>query len=242
MMTARTWLVYCLLPLSACAGCGVPYVAKPGPTPTAELMPAARSEGDVMVAADPYVEGTRLEAMFNLDLRVKGILPIQLLVKNESSGRVWLQRGAVRLLVSTGPGIPPTRATQVATMAIPPAPYTPGEIATAALINLPLLLILNELTAGRIELLSQMGSKAELLPHPNGRTDYWRKELKDVILANGESAHGFVYFAWPAEIRSPVDDLILLVPLVDIDEAERLVIRLPLSGVHFGPPPLTPQD
>jgi hypothetical protein len=128
--------------------------------------------------------------------------------------------------------IAPLRATLVAKMALPPAPYTPGEVVVGTVLNLPLLFVINEVTGGSSETLSRIAGKADRLPDPDGRTDYWRKELKDAILGSGESVQGFVYYPWPR--TAPVfEEATLVMPLIDLEGATRLVIRVRLRGLQL---------
>jgi hypothetical protein len=239
----RSVLAWCLflLFLTACSACGVPYVAKPAPMPQLEVMPWSHTERGVAVGTDPYVQVGRLKQIFGHDLAIYEIIPLQILVKNMGGRRLWLQRSAIHLERPDGLEIAPLRATAVAKMALPPAPYTPGEVVISTLLNMPVLVVLNEVTAGSSETLSRIAGKADQLPNPDGLTDYWRKELKDAILDSGESVQGFVYYPWPR--TAPVfEEATLVMPLIELEGATRLVIRLRLRGLQIRRPAVEAEE
>lgn len=223
------------------SGCGVPYTAQPAPVPRLEVMPWSHTEGSMAIGADPYLRAQRLKLVFGQDLTRYEIIPVQILVRNVGEGRLWLQRSGMALELPNGTAITPLRATTVAKMALPPAPYTPDEMALVALTNMPLLVILNEATGGASETLSRIAGKADLLPNPDGRTDYWRKELKEVILNSGESAHGFLFFPWPR--TAPMfEEATLTMPVVELEGATRVVVRVTLRGLRIRRPPVSAED
>jgi len=231
MRSGLAWCLFLLL-LTACSGCGMPYTAKPAPISQLEGMPWSHTERGATVGTDPYVQGGRLKRVFGHDLTTYEIIPVQVLVQNNGGTRLWLQRSAIYLERPDGMEIAPLRATIVAGMALPPAPYTPGEVVVSTVLNFPLLFVINEVTGGSSETLSRIAGKADRLPDPDGRTDYWRKELKDAILGSGESVQGFVYYPWPR--TAPVfEEATLVMPLIELEGATRLVIRVRLRGLQL---------
>lgn len=241
MRHTLVWRVFFLIVIG-CAGCGAPYTAQPASIPRLDVMPWSHAEAGVVVAADPYLQETRLKSVFGYDLSQHDIIPVQILVENRGAGRrLWLQPSVMFLELPNATPLARLRATVVAQMALAPAPYTPGEIATIALTNMPLLLAVNELTGGASETLSRIATKADLLPNPDGRTDYWRKELKDVILGNGESVNGFVYFPWPRTYPA-FEEATLVMPIVDLEAGTRPVIRLELRGLRFRRSRVNPEE
>src|SRR5262249_59752430 len=60
-----------------------------------------------------------------------------------------------------------------------------------------------------------------------GVNDYRRKELSEVFLDPGKSAHGFVFFMPPGGPLTTSDG-VLVVQFVDAEDASRQAVRVPL--------------
>ena len=222
-MTRRKALALCLSGSIALTGCAS-YVALPAPIPTSDVMPAWRIEGAVAVGADLYVQPERLEAVFGRDLRKVGVVPIQVLVQNSGERQYWLQRSAIALELPDGTQMNPVRATEVAVMEPPHPPRSiAANIALGALL-IPFIPIL--IYPALIDVQLSDASRRQR------RTDYWSKELVDVVLGENESVHGFVFFVLPPGTQA-LNEATLVLNIVDIAEARRFMIRLPQSGLGF---------
>lgn len=59
--------------------------------------------------------------------------------------------------------------------------------------------------------------------------DYREKELRDTTLQKEQSVHGFVYFI-PPEGVDALGEATLILPVIDMEKAERITLQLKLSG------------
>ena len=217
-------------------GCSV-YQAEPVTTPSIEVLPFSRREGKVTVAGDPYVGRERSEAFFGQDLSKLGVIPIQLFVQNHGEGRLWLQPSSLSLILPDGTSLKPVRAMVVGTMETP-GEFSRGEdeaIAHGAVIG-AILLFQPLLGAGLARDIHRDKERTKVFQRT---TDYWTKELKDVIVGKNESAHGFVFFV-PNSGSAAFDEATVVYNLLDIDAAERFAIGLPLTGLGFSGTPKDP--
>lgn len=199
---------FSVLILVVLAGCAS-YTPHSVPVPRSDTMPAWQIENSMAVGADPYVQPDRQDAVFDGDLRAAGILPIQVLLQNNGYRRLLIRRSNITLILPDGRQISPVGATAVAVKV--PAKgggwgYVPGIYGLVA------------------------ESMAEDKARQGRVADYRDKELQDVTLVKGESAHGFVYFA-PPPGTTTFTKATLTVPVVDIEEGASFIIRLQLSGL-----------
>lgn len=215
------------------------YTASPAPIPIAGAMPAWQTVGSVAIGADPYVQQYRQALTFNANFNRAGVLAIQVFVKNEGSHRLLVQRSEIALVLPSGNSIRPARKTAVvdlvASAAVYPPVYVPappprvtgpgqgpgtewshlGSVSGAAF-----SMVFSETTAKNKNRAGRLA-------------DYRRKELKDVTLGKSEAVYGFVYFIPPPETGTIITEATLTVTVVDLDEATRFVVRLPLTELGF---------
>lgn len=202
--------VYCfgLLVLVVLGGCAS-YTPHSVQVPRIEAMSALGIENEITVGADPYVQPDRQDAVFDGDLRKAGILPIQILLQNNGDRRLLVRRSNITLVLPDGRQISPVGATAVA-VKVPPKGGGWGY-------GLGFYGLVAE---------SMAADKAR-----QGRVaDYRNKELQDVTLVKGESAHGFIYFVPPQETPT-FTKATLMVPVVDVELGTSFVVRLQLSGL-----------
>ncbi len=190
------------------AGCAS-YTPHSVPVPRSEIMPAWQIENEMAVGADPYVQPDRQDAVFDSDLRTAGILPIQVLLQNNGDRRLLVRRSNITLMLPDGRQISPVGATAVAVK----VPAKGGGWGYG---------------------LGTFGLVAESMAEDKARqgrvADYRDKELQDVTLVKGESAHGFVYFATPPGTTT-FTEATLTVPVVDAEKGTNFIVRLQLSGL-----------
>ena len=139
---------------------------RPGP---AASYPHRQTNEKVTVAADPYLSGEKLKAAFGkLDPYTYGVLPVLLVIQNDSGQTLRLKEMKVEYVGPGGTRIPATPAADVKYAKPPSRPATvPTPVGT-----IPLKGKKNPLTAWEIE---GRAFTAEMLPA-------------------GNSANGFVYF------------------------------------------------
>ncbi len=216
-------------------GCSV-YEAEPVTIPSLEVIPFLRREGKVTVAADPYVGRERSERFFGQDLSKLGVIPVQLFVQNHGEGRLWLQPSSLSLTLPEGTSLKPVRAMVVGAMETPRG-LSGGEAAALALGTFIGAFGGNPFVG--YQMASDILKDKERGKVFQRTTDYWTKELKDVIVGKNESAHGFVFFV-PNSGSAAFDEATVVYNLLDIDAAERFIIGLPLTGLQFSGAPKDP--
>ena len=194
-----------VLLLTGCAS----YTPSSMPVPKAGGMPVERTEGDVAVGADPYVEEDRQKVVFDGALTDEGVLPVLVHVRNEGRRRLLVRPSTMTLTFRDGSQVSPVGATAVAAKIESSAGVIGWTIAF-----------------GLIGFLA--ASSAEDKARAARLADYRSKELQDVTLAKGEATHGFVYFIPPPGTPS-FTEAVLTVKLVDAEDFTGIVVRLPLS-------------
>ncbi len=195
--------------LPACASCSPASKGAPGSLP----MPICRIEGVLTVGADPYAQPRRQKNSFGADLNSAGVLPIQVMVKNDGERKVLVRPSDMLLVLPDGSRINPVGASEaavrvdtgargaaVASQAGPSKAPVSGDTATRA-------------QAARIE-------------------DFKRKELQESRLDVGQSARGFVYFIPPAAV-GVLEDAVLVVQFVDTEDACSQAVEVPLGRIEL---------
>src|SRR3990170_2939209 len=193
-----------VLLLTGCAS----YTPSSMPVPKAGGMPVERTEGDVAVGADPYVEEDRQKVVFDGALTDEGVLPVLVHVRNEGRRRLLVRPSTMTLTFRDGSQVSPVGATAVAAKIESSAGVIGWTIAF-----------------GLIGFLA--ASSAEDKARAARLADYRSKELQDVTLAKVEATHGFVYFIPPPGTPS-FTEAVLTVKLVDAEDFTGIVVRLPL--------------
>lgn len=196
-----------LLLLHGCAS----YTPKDVAVPKPAVMPAWVRDGAVAVGADPYLEKERQKAAFDGDMSEEGILPVQLFVLNEGPRRLLVRASDMTLVFADGRQIASAGATAVATR----FDQGMGEVIGWGI------------GFGIIGVLAASANKETV--RTARLSDYRSKELAEVFLDPGQSAHGFVFFIPPIGTTG-IADGVLLVHFVDANDASRQSVRVPLRG------------
>ncbi|MFQ5520114.1 MAG: hypothetical protein ACE5FK_01850 [Candidatus Methylomirabilia bacterium] len=211
----------CLSVLIGFTGCAS-YTPSSAPIPKAEAMPVWTTEGTVALGADPYVQPDRQTAVFDADLNGAGVLPIQVLLRNEGTRQRLIRPSNMSLVLPVGSEISSAGASAVAAK----LESTGGVVGASIAFGLIGFLV---------------ASSAEDKARAARLADYRGKELQDVTLKKDESAHGFVYFIPPPGTPA-FDDATLTVRFVDVEEATSFVVRLRLSGLGFKETPAKAEE
>lgn len=214
-------LVLWLSVLLAVSGCAS-YTPSSIPVPKTGAVPSWQIEGSIGVGADPYVQVDRQKAVFDGDLASQGVLPIQVLVRNEGSRRYLLRGATMMLTLPDGSQLSPVGATAVA------AKMEGGGGVIGWTIAFGLIGFL-------------AASSAEDQARAARLADYRSKEFQDVTLGKDESAHGFVYFI-PPPGTTPFTEAVLNVRIVDTEEFKSFVVRLPLHELGFKGVPTSAEE
>lgn len=195
--------------LPVCASCSPASMG----APAGLSMPICRIEGVLTVGVDPYAQPRRQKNSFGADLSSVGVLPVQVMVKNDGERKVLVRPSDMLLVLPDGSRINPveasaaavrvdtgTRGAAVASQADPAKAPVSGDTATRA-------------QAARIE-------------------DFKRKELQESRLDVGQSARGFVYFIPPAVVEV-LEDAVLVVQFVDTEDACSQAVEVPLGRIEL---------
>lgn len=100
-----------LIQLAGCAA-SVEYIVRPVPVPTAYDVPHRASKHSVAVGVDPYMESDRQKAFFGLRLGQMGVLPVQLLIRNQRNIATLVRPYEVALLLSDSRAVMPVGTMQ----------------------------------------------------------------------------------------------------------------------------------
>ncbi len=196
-----------LLLLQGCAS----YTPKDAAVPKPAVMPAWVRDGVVAVGADPYLQRERQKAVFDGDMSEEGILPVQVFLLNEGPRRLLVRGSDMTLVFPDGRQVASAGATAVATR----FDQGMGEVIGWGI------------GFGIIGVLAASANKETV--RTARLSDYRSKELAEVFLDPGQSAHGFVFFIPPIGTTGMADG-VLLVHFVDAHDASRQAVRVPLRG------------
>jgi hypothetical protein len=227
------WCVVLLMVTGGCASrpaTPARAMATPVQVPSPEALPVRQTEGPVTVSVDPGVQPERLRALFGMAWHVPFVLPVELVLQNQGAQRLQLSHGDIALELPDGNQSRPLPVSTVVPGAVPPR--TPGTFkevsdaqarssaeAAAAAVFWTVL--------GLGALLSDQDAQ-DRAAAAHAAT-YRSKEFQDVVLAQGESAHGFVFFTSPQE--RGFREATLRLRFVVTDASLDIVVRLPLYGV-----------
>lgn len=211
-----------------------PYTAVSAPLPSAEGIPLWQTAGPLRVGVAPYLEPERQRLVFDEDFRARGILPLLVVVHNQGTEPIHLQRGALSLTlpdsterhplpVATGIGTSPVRSSQGGTSGEITDSGDPHKLATAAWLT-------TMMAAG---VAAQRAEETQRRAWAARGADYEAKMLANTIVDPGARIHGFVFFTSPAargfedatlnlrmETRTS-PDVVMQVPLKHLGQAEQ---------------------
>ena len=212
-MIARRALALVLATSLALSGCAS-YTGGAALVPKQEAMPAWVSAGVLGAGADPHVTKERIKSVFDGDLIEEGVLPIQVLVRNDGERRALIRSSDMTLALPNGNQIGSAGATAVAAR----FEQGIGDVVGWGI------------AFGVIGILAASANKDKV--RSARLADYRSKELAEVTLGRGESAHGFVFFI-PPQGTSDFSEAVLTVHFVDIKDGSREIVRLPLRNLEF---------
>jgi hypothetical protein len=191
--------------------------------PRAEEMGASRAEAGVFVGADPHVQAERQKAVFDADLAGEAVIPIRVLVRNDGAPRLLVRPSSMTLALADGTQIPSAGATAVAAR----LDQGVGEVIGWGI------------AFGVIGALAASANKDSV--RTARLADYRSKELPEVSLVKGESAHGFVFFI-PPKGSSAFGEATLGVRFVEVSEGTSFDVRVPLTGLDFKGAPASAEE
>src|SRR5262245_58769731 len=209
------YLALALSFLTVFSGCST-YSARPVNASKIDVMPFWRTEGPITIGVDPYIQTDRQKEVFDADLEKAGVLPIYVLIKNNSDRSLSLRHEDITLEYPSGYQISPVQTDTVLRML--------GRKPSIG------LAIVGALGFGGFYPLipfAVAGAMVEKRVADTQGADYLNKEFKDVVLSKDESAHGFIYLMPPSSGLEALKGKLIL-HFVD-ETGSDFVIRVPVS-------------
>ncbi len=192
-------------------------------------MPFMQTEGTVVVGVDPYVRADRSEAVFDADLMAVAVIPLQVVVRNLGEHPVPIQVRNFRLVLPGQEVAGPRPAAEVAALIVQGNGAASGAstgIGILGGLGGAIGSIAAKAVGGAVS--GGMGSSAQDAVAAR-RADYMRKELKDVVLGQGEATRGFLFFRVPDGM--PAFDQATLVLDLPADGSRAGSVRVTVTGL-----------
>lgn len=186
-------------------------------------LPAQKTQSELGAAAEPYY-ANRQESTFGQDMSQKGILPVMVSLQNTGAQPLKVMPSLISLEFQDGGEV---NANSTPTDLLPAPPPSTGEKVAWTVGAAALVLIL--LAGGAPVTIpttrkSPAGIRKEAIQEELQKT-----ELREVILAKGESAQGFVYFYIPQGVQQSAGAH-LMVPYLPA-QGRSGKVRVPLGGM-----------
>jgi hypothetical protein len=177
-------------------------------------LPDQKTQSGLRVGADPYYSNRQKE-MFGQDLSKTGLLPVMVYLQNNGEQLTKVVPSTISLKLQEGGE---SSSSALPGNLLPPPPPSDAQGAKAGRV-----LARSALVGGAIAfpvqtlfVLALMG-KLDEKDKPKLQKEFQNKELREVTLARGEAAQGFIYFYVPEGIQRTVG-------------AELIVPYLPAKG------------
>ena len=254
-MMRLSWIVaLCLSVLMAVMGCAA-RTLPPAPMPHLDTMPVRHTEREITVGADPYVQPARQLDAFDTRLTRKGILPIQLFIKNHRGQNLAVRPMAIKLELPDGSQLDvSTTMSMVSQLSgSEPEKYKPvvgptlmveglragDPMGGAGLLLLSIPITMLEFAVTGAQGLQRKAWQARLATYEN-------VSLREATLEKGEATYGFVFFALSPELQHFPEKAMLHLAF-EVEDETKLSFDLPLNGLGFEWEPTTeapsmPQD
>lgn len=225
--------------------------------PRPEAFPVQHTEGPVMVSADPAVAPERLQAVFGTVFHTPSLLPLELVIQNQGAQRLQISQAEMALELPDGSRSSPLPAAMVARWATAShAAVFPhdgsryqGTVGRPSAGSLDCAVPSTKdvcYRGGPIEstradvaaFWTGLGLLGALLTERTGPSapqtaaaaaPYQRQTFQEGVFAPGETVHGFVFFASPAE--RGFQQATLLLRFIATEAPSDVVVRLPLLGL-----------
>jgi hypothetical protein len=205
IMIRRLFLVATLV--SSCAA----YIPQPATLLRIQSAAATGEKDGVAVGASPHLNSERNQEVFQADLRSAGVLPLQIVIRNNGTQTVELRRENFALQILDAQALPPA----------------PGDL-VAARLESGVGVVGWTLAFGLAGYLASSTQQGEA---DNARkADLRRKELQSGLLPPGQSASGFLYFLIPPDVKEL--SAATLVAKIPVQGSDRDIgIDLPLKDL-----------
>jgi hypothetical protein len=185
------------------------------PVPVAQInnvgdLPEQKTQYALRVGADPYYSNRQKE-MFGQDMSRTGLLPVMVYLQNNGEQPIKVMPSTISLRLPEGGEAGSSALPYNLLPPPPPSDTTGAKVGRAALVG-GVILFPRE-TAFVLALTGKLDEKDK----PRLRKEFQNKELREVTLAKGETAQGFIYFYVPQGVQRTVG-------------AELIVPYLPAKG------------
>jgi hypothetical protein len=226
-----------IIQFSGCAKTTSPAtapIATSTPPPVAPIADAGalsdqKTRSALRVGADPYYSN-RQRSMFGQDMSQTGLLPVMVYLQNKGEQPLKVVPSTIFLEIQDGAGIQATPLPTDLSGARPPTPPPPdttgAKVARVAAVTG--LIALELVSRGLVSGVSNCIER-DRQAKPHLQKEYQNKELREVTLAKGESAQGFVYFYVPQGIQQTTSAH-LIVPYLPI-QGRSGEVRVPLGRI-----------
>ena len=186
------------------------YTPKTVPIPAMESAVVSREDQGLLVGVTPYVEAEKTRQIFDADLKKARILALQVLVRNNGQRRMTLRTDDFILHLPAGKAYMRAAAVDAASRLDRSAGW------------------------GRRILLGnpnyQVIRRATERANSDRQADFGMKEFHDVPLHSGETAHGFLFYLIPDDVRE-LRNASLVVKATDDVPAASISVELPLGDL-----------
>jgi hypothetical protein len=189
--------------------------------------PAQKNQSELRVGADPYYSN-RQKSMFGQDMSQTGLLPVMVYLQNNGVQPLKVVPNIISLEFPNG-GEVQAAALPNDLLPLTPPPASPPPETTGQKVGrvakLTGLVALDLASRGMVSAVSASNERHRQAK-PHLQKDYENKELREVTLARGESAQGFVYFYIPQGVQHAVGSH-LIVPYLPA-QGQGGKVRVPL--------------
>jgi hypothetical protein len=185
-------------------------------------LPVQKTQSELGVGAEPYY-ANRQESTFGQDMSQKGILPVMVFLQNTGGQPLKVTPSLISLEFQDGGEV---NANSTPTDLLPAPPPSTGEKVAWAVGVTALVLIV--LAAGPTTIPALRKSPAGIRKEAI-QEELQKTELREVILAKGESAQGFIYFYIPQGVQQSAGAH-LIVPYLPA-QGRSGKVRVPLGGM-----------
>ena len=216
------------------SGCATTTSTAPvAPITNVGALPAQKTQSELRVGSEPYY-ANRQESTFGQDMSQKGILPVMLFLQNTGAQPLKVTPTLISLEFQDG-GELNANSTPTALLPAPaPAPLPPPDTTGAKVVRVVAVTALIAFALAPTGVLLLPFSKSPADIHKEELEEELKKklqktELREVTLAKGESAQGFVYFYIPQGVQQSVGAH-LIVPYLPA-QGRSGKVRVPLGGM-----------
>lgn len=205
MRRAFTFCLILAFLSTSCASYSPQSVVKP----TVGSAAFSREEQGLFVGITPYLEEEKGKKIFDADLKQARILALQVVVGNSGSRLLAVRKSDFILRLPDGKEYVPVPSANVVTRL-----ESIGGVVGATI------------AFGLIGLLVAVSAKNQA--DSNRRVDFQSKEFQDATLPSGESAHGFLYFIMPDDVRE-LKDPTMVARGLDVAGGANITVMVPLG-------------